>query len=126
MIGRNQVVQMSNEGPWVSAPYCFPQTGQKDKRSEFCRSKRMYVAETTMGRRVVAIVCLGGNRAPGAKLKRRPGRLRAFWMDAVTGTLYNFRNGIAISSDDLFLWDIRKDQSEIDALIQKRFYVPHG
>jgi len=126
MTGRNQVVQMSNDGPWAAAPYCFPQNGQKEKRSEFCRSKRMYVAETPVGSRVVAMVCIGNNRAPGAKLKRRPGRLRAFWMDAITGTLYQLKTGMAISSEDLFLWDIHKDDRAVANLINKKFSIPSG
>lgn len=125
MTGRNQVVQMSIDGPWVAWQYCFPQTGQREMRTTFCRSKRMYVAETPSGKRVVALVTLG-NRVGRNAIQRRPGKLRAYWMDAVTGTLYQLKTGMSISSEDMFLWDIRKDDRAIVELINKKFLTPSG
>lgn len=125
MTGRSQVVLMSREGPWVAAPFCFPQTGQRQNKIDYCQSKRMYVGETPHGKRVVALVTLGV-RGPNRTTLKRPGRLRAFWMDAVTGTLYQLKTGIAISSEETFLWDIRKDESEVLSLINKKFSIPSG
>lgn len=125
MTGRNQVIQLSVEGPWAAWQSCFPQTGQKEMRTEFCRSKRMYVAETPEGKRVVALVALG-YRIGKNPIKRRPGKLRAYWMDAITGTLYQLKTGMAISSEDLFLWDIHKDDQAIVNLINKKFSIPSG
>lgn len=126
MTGRNQVVALSFDGPWVAAPFCFPQTAQREQKARFCSSKHMYVAETPNGQRVIALVHLGLRGKHREPLTKKPGRLRAFWMDAITGTLYNLRTGASISSDDNFLWDIRKDAQAIDQLINKKFSQPSG
>lgn len=125
MTGRNQLVLLAQDGPWVAAGFCFPQTAQSQNKTDYVQSKRMYVAETPAGKRVVALIAVG-MRGPSKGVVKRPGRLRAFWMDAVTGTLYQLKTGMAISSEDLFLWDIRRDEAAVESLINRRFSHPSG
>lgn len=118
----NHMIDLSHEGPYAAASSCFPITGVKETRAEYCKAKRMFVAQTPVGERIVALVHLGRVRIrPRQPHVKRPGRLRAYWMDVITGTLYQLKTGIAISSDELYLWDIHKDQSAIDQLIVKKF-----
>lgn len=118
----NHMIDVSHEGPYAAATSCFPITGNKETRSAYCKEKRVYVAETPVGRRVVALVHLGRMRIRRKQeAKKRPGRLIAYWMDVITGTLYQLKTGMAISSDELYLWGIHKDKVAIDALIARKF-----
>lgn len=118
----NHLIDVSHEGPYAAATSCFPITGNKETRTAYCKGKRVFVADTPVGRRVVALVHLGRMRVKRKQTaEKRPGRLIAYWMDVVTGTLYQLKTGIAVSSDELYLWGIHKDQSAIDALIARKF-----
>lgn len=117
----NNLIAMSYEGPFADARSCFPATGQKHARREYCKGKRLFVATTPVGQRVVALVHLAKGIRKRSGFSKRPGRLRAFWMDVITGTLYQLKTGIAISSDELFLWDIHKDPEAVKNLINRKF-----
>lgn len=118
----NHLIEVSHEGPYAAAPFCFPITGNGPTRKEYCRSKRLFVANTPVGKRVVALVHLGRMRIRRKQPScRRLGRLIAYWMDVVTGTLYQLKTGMAVSSDELYLFDIHKDQAAVDALIGRKF-----
>lgn len=120
----NHLIDISTEGPYAAVSSCFPITGSKETRKAYCKAKRMFVAETPAGRRVVALVHLGRMRVRKSQpTTRRPGRLIAYWMDVVTGTLYQLKTGIAVSSDELYLWNIHKDPMAVNQLILKKFRI---
>lgn len=118
----NHLIDVSHEGPYAAANSCFPTTGNKETRTMYCKGKRLFLADTPVGKRIVALVHLGRMRVKRRQPQsRRDGRLIAYWMDVVTGTLYQLKTGIAVSSDELYLWGIHKDPAAVDQLIAKKF-----
>ena len=116
------MIDLAMEGPYAAPTSCFPIGSGKDNRAKYLSQKHVYVAMTPIGERIVAAVHLCRQRSTTKRgMFRRPGKVRALWMDVITGTLYQFRTGMSLSSEDLFLWDIHKDQSKVDALVKKRF-----
>lgn len=118
----NHLVDLSVEGPYAAPSSCFPINRMKEARSEYCKHKRLYLADTPEGDRVVALVHLGRIRMRRySPIMRRPGRLIAFWMDVITGTLYNLKTGRCLSSDTLKISSVRRSPESVRNLINKTF-----
>ncbi len=102
-------LRVSIDGPWAQTISCFPLVSPKKSRAEFCKKLDLYVADTPMGERVVALHTWTTIRGE-----------RQVYMDVVTGTLYRKEDGKCLSSDYLFVRDIRRSDSSVKDLINNR------
>ncbi len=102
-------LRVSIDGPWAQVNSCFPLVSPKKSRAEFCKKLDLYVADTPMGERVIALQTWTTTRGD-----------RKVYMDVITGTLYRAEDGKCLSSDYLFIRDVRRSDSSVKALINNR------
>lgn len=102
-------LKLSIDGPWAQVSSCFPTTSTKKLRTEYCKKLDLYVGDTPIGTRVLALQNLRTSRGE-----------RMVYVDVVTGTLYRPEDGRCFSSDYLFIRDVRRDVSAVKALINNR------
>ena len=106
---KSATLKLSIDGPFAHPSSCFPTTSTKKLRTEFCKKLDLYVGDTPVGTRVLAL----------QKLRTSRGE-RMVYMDVVTGTLYRPEDGRCYTSDYLFIRDIRRDAAAVKTLINNR------
>lgn len=102
-------LKLSIDGPFAHPSSCFPMTSTKKLRTTYCKQLDLYVGDTPVGKRVLAL-----------HTRMTKSGERKVYMDVVTGTLYRPEDGRCLSSDYLFVRDIRRDVSAVKALIDNR------
>ena len=102
-------LKVSIDGPFAQPASCFPVTSTKKLRTTYCKQLDLFVGDGPMGERVLALQTMRGRNGE-----------RKVYMDVVTGTLYRTDDGRCLSSDSLFVRDVRRSPSSVKALIENR------
>lgn len=109
MTNKVTYLKLSIDGPYAQPASCFPTTSTKKLRTTYCKQLDLFVGDGPMGERVLAL----------QTMRSRNGE-RKVYMDVVTGSLYRTDDGRCLSSDSLFVRDVRRSPSSVKALIENR------
>ena len=100
------ITKFSQEGGCAPESMCFPLRGTKDQKRQWLRSRKLYLAKCGGYLRTFALICV-----------RFAGRLRAYFMDAITGTLYSPRSMRAPASDYLRIEQVCRAQDRAASML---------
>ena len=114
------LIRLSDEGFCATEKVCFnprykaPKKMADKYKKEWCAKHRLFMAMWGGDHRVVALV---GVKQSGEK------KLRAYFMDALTGSLFSARS-LCLPASNVCISDIKRDQAAAAKWI--RSYVPAG
>lgn len=98
------LIWLSADGPFVSERKCFLIRGAKKRN--WLEGKRLYLGDVDGQTRVFALSVIDEGK-----------RLRAYFLDCITGSLYDPRTGRCMSSYMLTLSNVRKDPRAAEILM---------